>query len=124
MNEVKLDDKPVEKLFYKYRPINQHLFDTLEYNELYFRDPRDYNDPIDSVVDGYYEDTFDEFVDYMIKSGMSRKVAVDNMVVGIALGDYQITGNKFRRTFPEKEKDYTLICHISLHIVSAKKTKM
>ncbi|AKB28508.1 hypothetical protein MSSIT_1789 [Methanosarcina siciliae T4/M] len=118
MNELKLDNKPVEKLFYKFRPINQHLFDTLEYNELYFRDPRDYNDPVDSVVDGYYEGTFEEFIDYMIKKGgMSREVAVNNMVVGIALGDYQITGNKFKRTAPKKRLHFD-IPHIPTYCLS------
>lgn len=99
MNELKPDEKPAEKLFYKYRSINQHLFDTLEYNELYFRDPRDYNDPIDSVVDGFIEGTFEELIDYHIENnedGYSREDAVWNILMGVSVGDYKITGTQFR----------------------------
>jgi len=117
MNELKLGDKPVEKLFYKFRPINQHLFDTLQYNELYFRDPRDYNDPIDSVVDGYYEGTFDELIDFMIKRGKSREAAVNDMAKGITLGDCQIIGNKFKLTAPRKGLHFNMP-HIPTYCLS------
>jgi Protein of unknown function (DUF2971) len=118
MNERKTDEKPAEKLFYKYRPINPHLFDTLKYNELYFRDPRDYNDPIDSVVDGYYEGTFEEFIDYLINiGGLSREVAVNSMVVGIAMGDYHIVGNKFKRN-PARKGLHFDMPHIPTYCLS------
>lgn len=113
MDELKLDDKPVEKLFYKYRPINQHLFDTLEFNELYFRDPREYNDPIDSVVDGFIEGTFEELIDYSIensKEGYSREDAVLDILMGVSIGDYQIIGSKFRHSPSRKGLHFHFPC--------------
>ena len=37
-----------EKYFYKYHPINQNLYSSIINNELYFSNPRNFNDPFDS----------------------------------------------------------------------------
>lgn len=37
-----------EKYFYKYYPINQNLYSSIINNELYFSNPRNFNDPFDS----------------------------------------------------------------------------
>jgi hypothetical protein len=37
-----------EKSFYKYSPISQNLYSSIINNELYFSNPRDFNDPFDS----------------------------------------------------------------------------
>jgi hypothetical protein len=97
MNELKPDKNPAEKLFYKYRPINQHLFDTLKYNELYFRDPRDYNDPIDSVMALHYEGTYEEMVDYIVENSKDgRDKIMEEVDTGIIWDKCQMTGNKLR----------------------------
>ena len=71
-------------------------------------------------MDGYYEGTFEEFIDYMIeKGGMSREVAVNDMVLGIALGDYQITGNKFKRAAPRKGLHFDMP-HIPTYCITEK----
>ncbi|AKB27933.1 hypothetical protein MSSIT_1214 [Methanosarcina siciliae T4/M] len=48
-------EKP--KLVYKYETVNEHLFENLEKNQLYFQDPRNFNDPFDSDVNGCMEYT-------------------------------------------------------------------
>jgi hypothetical protein len=97
MNKLKQDEKPAEKLFYKYRPINQHLFDTLKNNELYFRDPRDYNDPIDSVMEVHYEGTYEEMVDYIVENSKdSREKIMEEVDTGIIWDKCQMIGNKLR----------------------------
>jgi len=37
-----------EKYFYKYHPINENLYSSIINNELYFSNPRNFNDPFDS----------------------------------------------------------------------------
>ncbi|MDR7665324.1 DUF2971 domain-containing protein [Methanosarcina sp. Z-7115] len=43
------------KLFYKYQPINKYLFENLKNNQLYFKNPCEFNDPFDSKMKGYYK---------------------------------------------------------------------
>lgn len=55
------------KLFYKYQPANYNLFENLKNKQLYFRDPRSYNDPLDSKVKGYLKATRKKWKDYINK---------------------------------------------------------
>jgi Protein of unknown function (DUF2971) len=83
------------KLFYKYQPINEHLLENLKNNQLYFRDPREYNDPLDSVIDGYYEGTNYEW----IKSPNVEDIS--EIEVSIKICFLKRNGDKIRYDIPK-----------------------
>lgn len=117
MNELKSDQKTNEKYFYKYRPINDHLIETLTCNELYFVDPRKYNDPIDSVVNGFIEGTFEEIIKYKVDNGQNRENAIWKLIDEICIGECQITGNKFKYNPPKKGLHFDF-AHIPTYCLS------
>lgn len=55
------------KLFYKYQATNSNLFENLKNKQLYFNDPRKYNDPLDSKVRCYLKATREKWEDYLNK---------------------------------------------------------
>lgn len=83
------------KVFYKYQTINEHLFESLKNNQLYFSDPRNFNDPLDSVIDGYYEGTNYEWL---------KSPNVDDIreiEVGIKISFLKRNGEKIRYDIPK-----------------------
>lgn len=71
MSEVKY----CEKLFYKYRSINEHTESLLINNELFFNHPDNFNDPFDCKPDCFHRGTRDEWVDFFCRHRMHPAVA-------------------------------------------------
>lgn len=84
-------NKRYNKLFYKYQPINEYLFENLRHNQLYFRDPRTYNDPFDSKINGYLECTEGQWIEQCIKHhpGLNKEQAMIALNWNIKEGNYQ-----------------------------------
>jgi hypothetical protein len=53
-----------EKLFYKYQSINKHFFENLSNNQLFFRDPAEFNDPFDCKITLCRKGTKEEWIAY------------------------------------------------------------
>jgi hypothetical protein len=76
-----MSQKEKLKLVYKYETINEHLFENLEKNQLYFEDPRKYNDPLDSKVNGHIEYTEKQFYEYILNSNSgANQIQVQNHI--------------------------------------------
>lgn len=75
MSELKSNDK----LFYKYRPINDNTCKLIKDNELYFSNPDKFNDPFDCKLDFIYKGTRDEWIKFFCRQNMDI-VAARNLI--------------------------------------------
>lgn len=55
MNQIESNNN----LFFKYQPVNEFFFENLSRNQLFFNNPRSFNDPFDCRVFFYWEDTIE-----------------------------------------------------------------
>lgn len=87
-----------DKLFYKYQPITKYLFENLKCNQLYFNDPRMYNDPFDSRVSGYSEYTEEQWIKQCMKAhpGLNMDQAMQALKWNIDTGNWKKSGNIMR----------------------------
>jgi hypothetical protein len=82
------------KRFYKYQATNSNLFDNLKNKQLYFNDPSEYNDPLDSKVSCYLKATREKWGDYL------KKI---NKIEDTQLIDFFLTNILIQNTLQNKE---------------------
>jgi hypothetical protein len=83
------------RLFYKYQPATKYLFENLKYNQLYFCDPRAYNDPFDSKINGYSEFTEEQWIKGCMEAhpGLSMAGATQALKFNIDTDRWRRSGN-------------------------------
>lgn len=59
--------KKNEMLLFKYQPINEYLIENLTKKQLFFRDPREYNDVFDSTMNVYAKGPIEKWIECGIR---------------------------------------------------------
>lgn len=62
-----------EKLFYKYQSINKHFFENLSNNQLFFRDPAEFNDYFDCKTTLCRKGTKEEWIAYYVANRWEKE---------------------------------------------------
>ncbi|MCC4767482.1 DUF2971 domain-containing protein [Methanosarcina sp. DH1] len=70
MDDEKIDKEP---LFYKYHRISTNFLNNLSNNQLFFRDPTEFNDPFDCKITLCKKGTKKEWIAYHVKYGWKKE---------------------------------------------------
>lgn len=107
--------KYCDKLFYKYKPINQNTDRLLKYNELYFSHPDKFNDPFDCKVDFFHKGTRDEWVKFFCQQNMHPVEANNYIKNCLKKGDMKQKkdGILLKKNIPFNEGDLLRACCFS-----------
>lgn len=90
MSEVKYCDK----LFHKYRPINEHTERLLINNELFFNHPDNFNDPFDCKPETFHKGTRNEWMDFLCRHKIHPVEAKNRITENLKNGKMKLRGDK------------------------------